>query len=64
KSSHNDPELQLIAETLAAFSHTTKMCLGLRYPALEYKNFLSITMIGTSPIFYKIMICRELAEAV
>ena len=61
----SDPEPQLIAEAIAAFSannHTRTRTLGL--PALPNKTIPGIVMKGTSPIFYKVDVTTALVQAV
>ncbi|KAH9966458.1 hypothetical protein BC827DRAFT_1264446 [Russula dissimulans] len=61
----SDPEPQLIAEAIAAFynnNDTRVRALGL--PTLQNQVIPGITMKGTMPIFYKILITTELVRAV
>ena len=61
----SDPEPQLIAEAIAAFSannYTRTRTLGL--PALPNKTIPGIIMKGTSPIFYKVNVTTALVQAV
>jgi hypothetical protein len=60
-----DPEAQLIAEAIAAFTtnnRTRVHTLGL--PPPPSKVIAGITMSGTSPVFYKINVSMELVTAV
>ncbi|KAF8905180.1 hypothetical protein CPB84DRAFT_1676753 [Gymnopilus junonius] len=60
-----DPQAQLIAEAIAAFTannRTREQILGI--PPLQSKVIAGITMTGTSPVFYKIKISAELVTAV
>jgi hypothetical protein len=60
-----DPEPQLIAEAIAAFSannQTRKQALGMA--PLTSKVMAGITMTGTSPTFYKINVTQELVDAI
>ncbi|KAI6141567.1 hypothetical protein EDD17DRAFT_1664784, partial [Pisolithus thermaeus] len=60
-----DPEPQLIAEAIAAFAlNNRRRVLTLDLPALSSKVLAGITMLGTSPIFYKIEVTGELVKAV
>ncbi|KAI6103498.1 hypothetical protein F5141DRAFT_210462 [Pisolithus sp. B1] len=60
-----DPEPQLIAEAIAAFAlNNRRRVLTLDLPALPSKVLAGITMMGTSPIFYKIEVTGELVKAV
>lgn len=63
--SGSDPEPQVIAEAIAAFQHNNSVLsrdLGLR--EIEEYTFPCITMIGTSPVFYKIRVSSSLDNAV
>jgi hypothetical protein len=60
-----DPEPQLIAEAIAAFAtnnQAREQTLG-RAP-LPSKVMAGITMVGTSPTFYKIKVTQELVTAI
>ncbi|KZT66101.1 hypothetical protein DAEQUDRAFT_696054, partial [Daedalea quercina L-15889] len=61
----SDPEPQLIAEAIAAFYNNNEMRVReLGLPALQSKVLPGITMKGTMPIFYKILVTTELVRAV
>jgi hypothetical protein len=60
-----DPQPQLVAEAIAAFTlnnQKREQTLGL--PPLPSKVIAGITLKGTSPIFYKINVTTELVTAV
>ena len=64
-SSFKDPEPQLIAEAIAAYAVNNKVRQdSLSLPLLPSIPFPAITMIGTSPNFYKITVTAELSAAV
>lgn len=59
------PEPQLIAGAIAAFQHNNrKREVDLGKEPLERCTFPGITMVGTTPLFYKITITRALNDAV
>jgi len=60
-----DPEPQLIAEAIAAYQRNNFIRNRvLHVPTLDEITFPGITLIGTSPTFYKIKITTELNDAV
>ncbi|KAI6103481.1 hypothetical protein F5141DRAFT_1007661, partial [Pisolithus sp. B1] len=60
-----DPEPQLIAEAIAASAlNNRNRILTLGLPTLPSKVLAGITMMGTSPIFYKINVTVKLVDAV
>jgi hypothetical protein len=60
-----DPYPQLIVEAVAAFQFNNyKRTRILNEPALTSKVIAGITMLGTSPTFFKIPVTQELASAV
>ena len=64
-TSMKDPEPQLIAEAIAAFAiNNQKRERDLRLPRRNSIMFPCLTMIGTSPIFYKITVTAALSKAV
>jgi len=64
-SSNKDPEPQLIAEAIAAFNNNNAARIrDLKLPPHESITFPAITLIGTSPAFYKIKVTKQLSEAV
>ncbi|KAH8989632.1 hypothetical protein EDB86DRAFT_2831510 [Lactarius hatsudake] len=50
--SKDDPEPQLIAGAIAAFSETNRALKAAGLPKLQSKTFAGITMVGTTPTFY------------
>jgi hypothetical protein len=57
-----DPEPQLIAETIAAFqANNTRRT---RVLGQDAKVVLGVTLVGSSPTFYKIPVTKKLAQAV
>ena len=63
-TSRTDPEPQLIAEAIGAFSEA---CVTLRMsgqPAPDTKTLSGITMIGSAPLLYKIPLTNELLIAI
>ncbi|KAL4067325.1 hypothetical protein V8B97DRAFT_1977255 [Scleroderma yunnanense] len=62
-----DPVPQLIAQAIAAFAandYFFRSALGYRYSPLPSKVMPGFIMMGTSPVFYKVLVTRELATAV
>ena len=60
-----DPEPQLIAEAIAAFqANDTRRTRVLGQDAIDTKVMPGITMLGSSPTFYKIPVTKELVHAV
>jgi hypothetical protein len=55
-----DPEPQLIASAIAAFQHNNTR----RVEPIRVKTIPGITVIGSTPTFYKITITQDLVEAV
>jgi len=64
-SNLKDPEPQVIAEAIAAFAANNKVRVtSLGLAPLNAAIIPAITMIGTNPIFYKIVVSAELSTAV
>jgi hypothetical protein len=64
-SSLKEPEPQVIAEAIAAFAANNKVRVtSLNLAPLAAATFPAITMVGTSPIFYKITVTAQLSTAV
>jgi hypothetical protein len=64
-TSMKDPEPQVIASAIAAFAlNNRKRERELNLPARGTITFPAFTMIGTSPIFYKVTITATLSRAV
>jgi hypothetical protein len=60
-----DPEPQLIAEAIAAFQATnTRRTHVLGQGAIDAAVMPGISLVGSSPTFYKIPVTKELAQAV
>jgi hypothetical protein len=60
-----DPEPQVVAEAIAAYALNNKVrVMSLNLPPLAAVTLPAITMVGTSPIFYKITVTAELSTAV
>lgn len=59
-----DPEPQLIAGAIAAFQHNNARLQSIGLEPIQAKTFPGITMIGSTPTFYKINITQDLVEAV
>jgi hypothetical protein len=60
-----DPEPQVIAGAIAAFSVNNKVRVtSLNLAPLVTTTFPAITMVGTNPIFYKITVTAQLSTAV
>lgn len=60
-----DPEPQLIAEAIAAYQRNNFVRdRVLHVPTLDEITFPGITLVGTSPTFYKIKVTAELSNAV
>ena len=60
-----DPESQVIALAIAAFTANNKVReTSLNLPPLPATSISAITMIGTNPIFYVIVVTSELRTAV
>jgi hypothetical protein len=60
-----DPRPQLIAEAIAAVQmNNIKRETVLGLPPLEFRQMAGITMIGTSPTFFKIPVTSQLLQAV
>ena len=58
-----DPDPQLVAEAIAAFSQTNLIRRGRALPPLESKTFAGITMVGTTPNFFRIPVTQQLIVA-
>jgi hypothetical protein len=64
-TSMKDPEPQVIAEAIAAFAlNNRKREHNLNLPPRNAIMFPSLTMVGTTPIFYKITVTAALSKAV
>ncbi|KAK0473602.1 hypothetical protein IW261DRAFT_686001 [Armillaria novae-zelandiae] len=59
-----DPEAQLIAEAIATFQSNNKKRALTGLPVRDACLIPGIVMIGTAPIFYKILVTNKLADAV
>lgn len=59
-----DPEPQLIAEAIAAFQHNNIRLQRIGMQPIQAKIIPGITMIGSTPTFYKITITQDLVEAI
>jgi hypothetical protein len=59
-----NPEMQLIAEAIAAFQYNNLRLSRIGLPVLHQKTIPGITMIGTTPTFYKIGVTIALIQAV
>ncbi|KAG0705464.1 hypothetical protein DFH29DRAFT_906593 [Suillus ampliporus] len=59
-----DPEPEVIAGAIAAYAANNKAREAINIPPLNTITLPAITMMGTSPIFYKIPVTAELSEAV
>ncbi|KAH9046184.1 hypothetical protein EDB84DRAFT_1629828 [Lactarius hengduanensis] len=58
--SKDDPEPQPIAGAIAAFYETNRALKAAGLPKLQSKTFAGITMVGTTPTFYKIPVTNEM----
>ncbi|KAF8901339.1 hypothetical protein CPB84DRAFT_1777593 [Gymnopilus junonius] len=62
---HKDPHARLIAHSIAAVRHNNQIrSLELGMDELESEMMPGITMLGTTPTFFKIPVDRELIDAV
>ena len=60
-----DPEPQLIPEAITAFqANNTRRMRVLGQEAIDTKVMPGITLVGSSPTFYKIPVTKEFAQAV
>lgn len=60
-----DSEPQLIADSIAAYQRNNLVRDGVHHiPTLSEITFPGITLVGTSPTFYKIKVTAELNEAI
>ena len=59
-----DPEPQLIAAAIAAFQHNNTRLQRIGVQPIQAKAIPGITMIGSTPTFYKITITQDLVDAV
>ena len=59
-----DAEAQLIAEAIAAFQSNNKKRILAGLDPVQHRLIPGIIMIGTAPVFYKIRVTKELADAV
>ena len=62
--SDTDPEPQLIAEAIGAFQENDILRRRMSRPIRDHVTIPGITMRGTLPVFYKIEVTSELADAV
>ena len=63
--STKDPEPQVIAEAIAAFeTNNSKLECDLHRPPRELIAFPAMTMVGTTPMFYKVPVTSSLSKAV
>jgi len=60
----HDPEPQLIAEAIAAFSEHNRALHAVGLPIIHSKTFAGIIMFGSAPTFYKIPVTSELALSI
>ena len=64
-TSMKDPEPQVIAEAIAAFAlNNRKRERDLNLPPCNSIMFPCLTMVGTTPVFYKITITAALSKAI
>ncbi|KAJ8456961.1 hypothetical protein ONZ45_g18512 [Pleurotus djamor] len=59
----NDPEPQLIAAACAAFAENNAVRSRARVPLLDKMTFPGITLVGSTPTFYKITVTKGLIIA-
>ena len=60
-----DPEPQVVAEAIAAYTLNNNVRVtSLNLPPLASTTIPAITMVGTNPIFYKITVTAELSTSV
>lgn len=59
-----DAEAQLIAEAIATFQSNNMRRILNDVPARDASLIPGIVMVGTAPVFYKMLITKELADAV
>lgn len=59
-----DPEPQLIAEAIAAFQSNNSRLRRLGQQPLAQKTIPGITMVGSTPTFYKITVTQDLIDAI
>jgi hypothetical protein len=59
-----DPEPQLIAEAIAAFQYNNTLLRRIGAQLIQAKTIPGITMIGSTPTFYKINVTQDLLYAV
>ncbi|KAK0450584.1 uncharacterized protein EV420DRAFT_1630611 [Desarmillaria tabescens] len=59
-----DPEPQLIAGAIAAFYENNRHRRLVGLPAMEAKVFTAITLMGTTPTFYKFPITADLLQSI
>ena len=65
QTSMRDPEPQVIAEAIAAFSlNNMRRERRLNLPPRDAIMFPCLTMVGTTPVFYKITVTAALSKAV
>jgi hypothetical protein len=62
--SMKDPEPQIVATAIAAFSHNNRLRAANGYHTRDSITFPCVTMSGTFPIFYKITVNSTLSNAV
>ena len=56
----HDPEPQLIVEAIAALYETNRTLRAVGSPTLQAKTSAGFTIVGTKPIFYKILVTKGL----
>ncbi|KAK0460509.1 uncharacterized protein EV420DRAFT_1641057 [Desarmillaria tabescens] len=64
KDEGGDPEAQLIAEAIATFQSNNKKRVFAGVPVRDACLIPGIVMTGTAPTFYKILVTKNLADAV
>ncbi|KAH9042226.1 hypothetical protein EDB85DRAFT_1857078 [Lactarius pseudohatsudake] len=55
-----EPQLEVIAGAIATFYKTNRALKAAGLPKLRSKTFAAITMVGTTPTFYKIPVTNEM----
>jgi hypothetical protein len=64
-TSMKDPEPYIVAEAIGAFALNNRIReLELNLPCCKSITFPCLTMVGTTPIFYKIIVTAALSQAV
>ena len=59
-----DPKPQLIAQAIAAFQHNNTHLQRMGVQPIRAKTMPGITMMGSTPTFYKIAMTQDLVDAV